>query len=125
MATTTRGVVASRIDELPEAPGGIARLVRTGLGISAFGVQIFDVPPGVTGPEHDESETGQEELYVGLQGAGAVIASGTDYALDSDHVVLVAPGTKRALTAGPGGMRVLCVGGVPGAAYVPPAWTEA
>ena len=29
----------------------------------------------------------------------------------------------RVLTSGPDGLRVLCVGGVPGAAYTAPEWT--
>jgi len=38
--------------------------------------------------------------------------------------VRVAPGTPRTLTSGPEGMRVLIVGGVPGRAYEPPAWSS-
>lgn len=44
--------------------------------------------------------------------------------LDEDHLVHVDAGTDRILNSGPDGMRVLVVGGVPGAAYEAPDWTE-
>jgi hypothetical protein len=59
-----------------------------------LGVQIMDLPPDYTTASHDESDSGQQELYV-----------------------------DRVLTSGPTGLRVLCVGGVPGAPYVAPEWT--
>jgi len=43
--------------------------------------------------------------------------------LDPEHLVRVNAGVDRALTSGPEGLRVLCVGGVPGAPYVAPEWT--
>jgi hypothetical protein len=39
--------------------------------------------------------------------------------------VRVDAGVDRVLTSGPDGLRVLCVGGVPGAAYTAPEWTAA
>lgn len=36
----------------------------------------------------------------------------------------IAPQTRRRLRSGPDGARLLLVGGVPGAAYVPPANSE-
>jgi hypothetical protein len=44
--------------------------------------------------------------------------------LDAEHVVRVDAGTARTLISGPEGLRVLCVGGVPGAAYRPPEWSS-
>ena len=34
------------------------------------------------------------------------------------------PGQKRKLVTGEKGVRLLCLGGTPGQAYEPPAWTE-
>jgi hypothetical protein len=123
-STTIEGVAASRIDELPEALGGIGRLVRSGLGLSGFGVQIFEVPPGLESPPHDETATGQEELYVALSGGGAVIAGEERFPLDGDHLVAVQPGVTRRMASGPGGMRVMVVGGTPGKAYEAPEWAR-
>jgi uncharacterized cupin superfamily protein len=121
--THEKTIAGSAIDELPTLWDGFAKLVRTGLGIRAFGVQIMDLPPDYTTASHDESDTGQQELYVALRGSGAVVAGETQLALDPKHLVRVDAGVDRVLTSGPDGLRVLCVGGVPGEAYVAPEWT--
>ena len=124
MSTTDDLAIAgSAIDELPQLWDGFAKLVRTGLDITAFGVQIMDLPPDYTTASHDESDTGQQELYVALRGAGAVVAGDASLVLDPEHLVRVDAGVDRVLTSGADGLRVLCVGGVPGAAYVAPEWT--
>ena len=117
--------VGSAIDELPQIWDGFAKLVRTGMDIRAFGVQIMDLPPDYATKSHDESETGQQELYVALRGSGAVVCGDERLVLDADHLVRVDAGVGRVLTSGPDGLRVLCVGGTPGAAYSPPEWTDA
>jgi uncharacterized cupin superfamily protein len=117
---------ASGIDELPQLWEGFGKLVREGLDITAFGVQIMDLPPDYKTKSHDESESGQEELYLGLRGAGAVVIDDEEerLPLDPEHLVRVSSGVPRTLTSGPDGLRVLCVGGVPGAPYEPPDWTR-
>ena len=117
--------VAASLDELPTIWDGFATLVRTGLGITAFGAQIMHLPPDYTTKSHDESETGQQELYVGLAGSGAVVAGGERLPLDPEHLVRVDAGVDRVLSSGPDGLRVLCIGGVPGGPYEPPEWTDA
>jgi mannose-6-phosphate isomerase-like protein (cupin superfamily) len=120
------GYAASRIDELPDLWDGFARLVRAGLDVSAFGCQVMDLPPDYSTKSHDESDSGQEEVYFALRGSGSVLIDDEDrhLTLDPDHVVRVSAGTARTLTSGPEGMRALCVGGTPGRAYEPPDWTE-
>src|SRR3954447_18002737 len=107
-------IAAASIDALPTIWDGFATLVRTGLGITAFGAQIMHLPPDYTTKSHDEAETGQQELYVGLAGSGAVVVDGERLPLDPEHLVRVDAGVDRALTSGPEGLRVLCIGGVPG-----------
>jgi uncharacterized cupin superfamily protein len=127
MSTNTiLGVTARRIDELPAAMGGAVKLARAGLGVNGFGVQVLDLLPGVETPRHDESATGQEELYLALRGSGAVIFGDDDdrVELDPDGLVAVGPSVERRIAAGADGLRVLCVGGTPGTAYEPPVWTE-
>ncbi len=121
--TAHAAIAGAAIDDLPQLWDGFAKLVRAGLDISAFGVQIMDMPPGHVTKSHDEADTGQQELYVALHGAGAVVAGEQRLPLDPEHLVRVDAGVDRVLEAGPGGLRVLCVGGVPGGAYVAPEWT--
>ena len=110
---------------LPDLWDGFAKLVREGLEITAFGAQIMDLPPDYETKSHDEADSGQQELYVGLRGAGAVvIAGGERLPLDPEHLVRVDAGVARVLASGPEGLRVLCIGGVPGGVYEPPDWTR-
>jgi uncharacterized cupin superfamily protein len=116
----------ARIDELPALWDGFARLVRPGLGLSAFGANVMNLPPDYATKSHDESQSGQEELYVRLAGSGTVVldADGTELPLDEESLAAVGPGVSRTLRSGPEGLRVLIVGGAPGKAYEPPDWSS-
>jgi quercetin dioxygenase-like cupin family protein len=98
---------------------GTFRMIRHELGGSAFGLNQIDFPPGKQGPEHDELQSGQEEVYYCISGSGTLTIDGDDVELRPGRYVLVSPDAKRRPTAGPDGMSFMCVGGVPGGVYVP------
>jgi uncharacterized cupin superfamily protein len=105
--------------------GGSFRRARAELGLSAFGMQVIDLPPNVTGyPEHDHSADGQEEVYIALRGWADVDVDGERVRLDRDTMLAVPSGVKRTLLPGDEGLRVVVVGGVPGQAYEPKGFTE-
>ena len=52
---TTPTAVVSAIDDMPQLWDGFAKLVRAGLGITAFGAQVMDLPPDYSTKSHDES----------------------------------------------------------------------
>ena len=114
MTRTTSGYAARAIDELPTLWDGFATLVGAGLDITAFGANILDLPPDYVTSSHDEAETGQQELYVALRGSGAVVIDGEGHPLDAGHLVAVDAGNAARLSSGPQGLRVLCIGGLPG-----------
>ena len=118
------GYSAKSIDELPTLWDGFAKLVRAGLDITAFGANIMDLPPDYSTKSHDEADSGQQELYVALRGAGSVDIDGDRHPLDGEHLVKVDAGTGRALSSGPEGLRVLIIGGLPGGVYEPPDWSS-
>ena len=124
MIRTMSGYTAKAVDELPTLWDGFAKLVRPGLDITAFGANIMDLPADYTTKSHDESDSGQQELYVALRGSGSVDIDGDRLPLDADHLVCVNPGTGRALSSGGDGLRVLIIGGVPGGVYEPPEWSS-
>jgi len=124
MTRTLNGYAAKSIDELPTLWDGFAKLVRAGLDINAFGANIMDLPPDYSTASHDEADSGQQELYVALRGSGTVDVEDERLPLTADHLVRIDAGTARVLTSGPEGLRVLCIGGLPGAAYEAQDWSS-
>src|SRR5215210_6801200 len=105
-----------RYDEMPDLWDGFARLVRPALGITSFGANVMNLPPDYETKAHDERASGQEELYVGLAGSGAVLVGDERerVVLDPERAVLVAPETTWVLASGPAGLSVLIIRGVTG-----------
>jgi mannose-6-phosphate isomerase-like protein (cupin superfamily) len=124
MSAEVTSYAVSAIDELPSLWEGFVKLVRPGLGVSAFGVNIMDLPPDYTTESHDEADSGQQELYVALRGSGRVLIGDQALTLDENHLVRVDAGVERTLSSDGDGLRVLCVGSTPGAAYTPPTWSS-
>jgi quercetin dioxygenase-like cupin family protein len=98
---------------------GTFRMVRHALGGTAFGLNQIEFPPGKVGPEHDEMQSGQEEIYLTLSGSGTLTVDGEVVEMRPGRYVLVSPDAKRSPEAGPDGMTFVCVGGVPGGVYEP------
>ena len=118
-------VQAKRIDEMEAVFGGAFKRARAELGVESFGMQVMDLPPNLEQyPEHDHAESGQEEVFVVMRGSGEIEVDGERHPLDPETIVRVGPAAKRKIWPGPDGMRVLALGGTPGAAYQPPDVTK-
>ncbi|HEV3001530.1 MAG TPA: hypothetical protein VGW75_12385 [Solirubrobacteraceae bacterium] len=115
-----QGWIRRTADELSRSPGGAIRFVRRDMDINAFGVQLFELGPGRQGFEHTEGRSGQEELYVGLEGEGTLLIEDEEVPFGADVFVSIASGVRRLPIAGDSTLRYLCVGGVAGRPYVPP-----
>ena len=114
-----------RIDDMEGAYGGAFKRARAELGVSSFGMQVLDLPPGLEQyPEHDHSEDRQEEVYVALRGYGEIEIADERHRLDPDTMVRVGPGVSRKIWPGPEGMRPLALGGCPGQLYEAPEITQ-
>jgi quercetin dioxygenase-like cupin family protein len=99
------------VDELEGAgPGGMVRFVRRELGVEAFGINWYELPPGVVGREHDETETGQEEVNVVVRGSGTYRVDDEEIPLRVGTFVRFDPDTTRVVTAGPAGLTMIAVG---------------
>jgi quercetin dioxygenase-like cupin family protein len=94
----------------PAGPSGAVRFVRRELGLLAFGLNWFEVPPNVSGPTHDERESGQEEANVIVRGSGTYTIDGEKVAVREGDVFRFDPETVRGLTAGPRGLTMVAVG---------------
>jgi len=118
-------VTVKTLDEFDGAFGGAMKLVRHGLGVQAFGLQVIDFPPNADQyPEHDHSDDSQEEVYIVVDGAATLQAGGEEHELRPGSFARVGPSEKRKLVTGAEGARVIAVGGVPGKAYEISAFTQ-
>jgi mannose-6-phosphate isomerase-like protein (cupin superfamily) len=119
------GYAVKSIDEMEAVYLGAFKRARAELGVESFGMQVIDMPADFDGyPEHDHAEDGQEEVYLALRGGGEIEIDGERFPLDGDHVARVGAGVRRKVWPGPEGIRLLVLGGTPGALYEAPAITK-
>jgi uncharacterized cupin superfamily protein len=102
----------------PGGAGGAVRFVRRELGLEAFGINWFELPPNSDGHSHDEQESGQEEVNVVLSGSGTYTIDGEVVPVRAGDVFRFDPETHRMPTAGPDGLTMLAVG-APRGSYEP------
>jgi quercetin dioxygenase-like cupin family protein len=89
---------------------GRRKLIAHELGARAIKLNRFDNEPGQAGKEHDERETGQEEIYIPVAGKGYIVVDGDDVTLEPGVFVLVEPESTRQVIAGPAGLSYVIVG---------------
>ncbi len=105
------GYSVINVDEIePGGPGGAVRFVRRQLGTEAFGINWFEIPPGMSGLEHDENDTGQEEVNVVIKGGGVYRVDGEEIPLGVGTFCRFDPETTRQVVAGPDGLTMIAVG---------------
>jgi mannose-6-phosphate isomerase-like protein (cupin superfamily) len=126
-AQWTPPYTALALTEIPPADdGGLQwRPIRHELGITAHGVNAYtghEVGDQVL-DDHDEANTGHEELYVVLTGR-ATFTLGESETVDAPAGTLVfvrEPGMRRVAHAAQADTTILCTGGIPGT-FAPSAW---
>jgi len=91
-------------------PGGAVRFVRRELGVEAFGINWFELPPDAEGHEHDERDSGQEEVNVIIRGSGVYRIDGEEVPCSAGMIFRFDPETTRRPVAGPDGMTFVAVG---------------
>ena len=76
---------------MERAFGGALVRVRAELGVTAFGLQVVDLPAdsGDLAHEHDHAHDGQEEVYLLLDGTGEVVLDGNPIMLDRETLVRI------------------------------------
>ena len=117
-----------RFDEMEPMLGGFFLRARASLGASAFGMQVLQIGPEMDGfhPFHDHVDTGEEEVYVVLDGEADFEFEGEPERVHvgPESAVRVGAATHRRIHPGPEGVRILAIGGVPGGVYVAPPYSE-
>jgi mannose-6-phosphate isomerase-like protein (cupin superfamily) len=127
-SVATTDVTVARIDEMEGIHGGLARRARAELGVSAWGMQVLTLPPEWKGyPEHNHDATGfdpnQEEVYIPLSGSATLVAGDERFELVPGVMARVGMEQLRRILPGPEGIRLIALGGKPGA-FDAPGWTE-
>jgi len=72
-------------------------LARKCLGTSAFGFNLVEIGPGGQIPEHDESGSGQVELYVILEGDAVLRIQGEDHPAPAGTFASIEPPASRTI----------------------------
>src|SRR5205823_6201014 len=105
-------VTVKSIDDMEAIYGGLARRARAELGVTAWGMQVFTLPPDWDGyPNHKHSsdafDPNQEEVYIPLSGAATLVADGSEFALRPGTMAGVGPDQLRRILPGPDGIRLV------------------
>jgi mannose-6-phosphate isomerase-like protein (cupin superfamily) len=99
------------VDEIEgSGPGGAVRFVRRELGVEAFGINWFEIPPNMEGREHDETGSGQEEVNVAIRGSGTYRIDGEEVPVRVGDCFRFDPETTRCPIAGPDGLTLIAIG---------------
>jgi uncharacterized cupin superfamily protein len=89
------GYTIAHRDEL-ERTGNWA-LVRRSLGCRAFGVNLVEIQPGESIPEHDETQRDQEELFLVISGSPVLVIDGEDHPARPGTFARLDPQLRRAV----------------------------
>jgi hypothetical protein len=124
------GFTVKRLDEIPGVPDPDPgdpdwKPIRHHFGLEAFGVNAFiqSEAGGKVVDDHDETESGHEELYVVLSGRAEFVLDGEAYDCPAGTcVVLSDPEVRRSAIAVEPGTAVLAIGATPGRAYEVSRW---
>ena len=87
------GYTIRHLDELERT--GNWTLVRRSLGCRSFGVNLVEIPPGESIPEHDETARDQEELFFVISGSPVLVIDGEDHPARSGTFARLDPGHRR------------------------------
>ena len=98
-------------------------LVRRSLGVSTFGINAVELPPGDSIPEHDETGRDHEELFLVLEGAPTLVVDGADHPLREGSFARLDPDRVRMVrNDGDSVARVLIVSAPVTSGYEPMEW---
>ena len=116
----------ARLEEIEEVDDGREpfRPVRHHFGITSFGINTWTARNAGDRiiNEHDESDGGEEELYVVQSGRARFELDGEIVDAPTGTFVFVRPAVKRTAFAEEPDTTILAVGATPGEAYEPFGW---
>src|SRR6266542_1669259 len=114
-----------RLDEMESFYDGLVTRARAALGVTSWGMQVFNLPPHFDQyPNHHYGngavDPGQEELYIPLAGSATLQLDGEEHRLEPGVWARVGLSQLRWIVPGAEGLHCLVIGGTPGTTFVPP-----
>jgi mannose-6-phosphate isomerase-like protein (cupin superfamily) len=98
-------------------------LVRRSLGVTSFGINLVEIPPGGSIPVHDETGRDQEEVYFVVSGHAVVVVDGEDLDAPAGTFVRIDVEPKRTVrNDGLDRASVLIMSAPRSSGYEPMAW---
>jgi uncharacterized cupin superfamily protein len=89
------GYVIGHRDELERA--GNWTLVRRSLDCQSFGVNLVEIAPGESIPEHDETERDQEEMFFVISGSPALVIDDQEHTTSPGTFARLDPSHRRTI----------------------------
>ena len=87
------GYSIKQLDEFEK--NGRWSLVRRGLGVGSFGLNIVEIERGYSIPEHNEDERDQEEVFIVMEGDAVIVIDGEEHPAPKGTFCRVAPPLLR------------------------------
>lgn len=98
-------------------------LVRRTLGVKAFGINLVEIPPGESIPEHDETDRDQEEVFFVLAGEPTLVVDGEAHQAPAGTFARLDPGHVRTVrNDGDARADVMIISAPRSSGYEPMAW---
>jgi len=98
-------------------------LARKSLGLQYFGMNVVELPPGETIPEHDEAERDQEEVFITLSGDATMVIDGEEHPAPAGTFTRLDPEPRRTVVNhSDADVTVLIVSAPRTSGYTPMEW---
>jgi uncharacterized cupin superfamily protein len=116
------GFTIKHVDEF-ERPFPKWALARRSLGLQSFGMNVVELPPGETIPEHTEVESDQEEVFIVLEGEPTMVIDGEDHPARAGTFARLDPAPRRTVVNRSDKDAVVLIVSAPRTSgYTPPDW---
>jgi mannose-6-phosphate isomerase-like protein (cupin superfamily) len=98
-------------------------LARRSLDLRSFGLNMVEIAPGESIPEHDETGRDQEEVFFIVSGDAAVVIDGTEHPAPAGTLARVDPELRRTVVNSGDETVTLMIASAPrSSGYEPMGW---
>lgn len=115
--------MAGEFETLDGSGGAKWLLARRSLGVENFGMNLVRIPAGGSIVEHDETESGQVEVFAVLEGDGVFEVDGEDHPAPAGTWIRMDPEVRRNIhNRSESELTALLIGCPAETSYEPPGW---